>query len=183
MITPGTVTAVRQGGGPLGELHYPLSTYTYTDPTTQVTYHDTDCYWAYDATTQAALPVSLRGWVPGTGTVAQATAFLSAYNQNLVDYSSWLNGQLQADFGVKELVLMPGFGERPDISQNNGPFSTVEAALLAPSPVGYVQPSSTRASTGPTCSASLPDAADSVAYTTYLDAPTNPPGLLPHGAA
>ncbi len=166
-ITPGSIIAVRQGGGPLGELHYPLAAYN----------GHTDSYWAYDAATQAGLPVSVRGWTPGTGTVTQATTFLTAYNQNLTRYSTWLNDQLHTDFGVKELVLMPGFGERPNISPTNGPFFTVESDLLVPPNQTY--PEFNEGLDWTDILASLPDAANSVAYTTYLDAPTNPPGLQP----
>jgi hypothetical protein len=165
-ITVGTIIAVRQGGGPLGELHYPLG--TYTNPA-QVTH--TNSYWAYDSGTQSELPLSVQGWTPGTGSVAQATTFLTAYNQHLVDYSTWLNGQLHADFGVKELVLMPGFGERPGVA------ATVESALLAPS--GQTYPEFNEGLDWADMMTSLPDAANSVAYTTYLDAPTSPPGLQP----
>ena len=76
-IPSGSLIGVRQGGGPLGELRYPLAAYN----------SDTNSYWAYDASTQAGLPSSVRGWTPGTGTQAQATTFLDAYNQNLVNYS------------------------------------------------------------------------------------------------
>ncbi len=171
-ITPGTIIAVRQGGGPLGELHYPLSSYTNSSAVTH-----TDSYWAYDSDSQADLPVSVRGWVPGTGTVTQATTFLDNYNQNLVGYSTWLNGQLQADFGVRELVLMPGFGERPNITPTNGPFYTVESDLLVPPNQTYTE--FNEGLDWADILAALPDAAHSVAYTTYLDAPTNPPGLQP----
>ena len=165
VLTPGTIIAVRQGGGPLGELHYPLASYN----------GHTDSYWAYDAATQAALPPSVQNWQPGTGTVAQATTFLNAYNQNLNNYSIWLNGQLYADFGVKELIMMPGWGERPNISPTNGPFYTVETDLLVPPNQTY--PEFNEGLDWSDILTSLPDAAHSVAYTTYLDAPTNPPGL------
>ena len=166
-ISAGTVIAVRQGGGPLGELHYPLADYN----------GHSDSYWAYDSDSQADLPVSVRGWVPGTGTMTQATTFLDTYNQNLVDYSTWLNGQLHTDFGVRELVLMPGFGDRPNITPTNGPFYTVESDLLVPPNQTY--PEFNEGLDWADILAALPDPAHSVAYTTYLDAPTSPPGLQP----
>ncbi|MGH9078939.1 MAG: Ig domain-containing protein [Acidimicrobiales bacterium] len=165
VISPGSVIAVRQGGGPLGELHYPLASYN----------HHPDSYWAYDAASQATLPASVQNWSPGTGTVAQATTFLNAYNQNLNGYSIWLNGQLHNDFGVKELVMLPGWGERPNLTPTSGPFYTVETDLLVPPNQTY--PEFNEGLDWTDILASLPDAADSVAYTTYLDAPTNPPGL------
>ena len=72
------IYAVRAGGGPLGELRYPDATYM----------SDTNNFWAYDPSTQAALPASVQGWVPGTGTVAQAATFLNAYNLDLDQYAS-----------------------------------------------------------------------------------------------
>ena len=167
VVPAGSIIAVRQGGGPLGELHYPLADYN----------GHTDSYWAYDDATQAGLPASVQGWRPGTGTVAQATTFLDAYNQNLDQYSIWLNGQLHTDFGVRELVMLPGWGERPNITPTDGPFYTVESDLLVPPDQTY--PEFNEGLDWTAILPSLPDAADSVAYTTYLDAPTNPPGLPP----
>jgi hypothetical protein len=152
-ITAGEIIAVREGGGPLGELRYPLPDES----------GHTNEFWAYDASTQATLPTSVQGWVPGTGTVAQATAFLTAYNQDIDNYAIWLNAQLQADFATKILVLLPGWGERP------GTTATEEAALLHPSP------SMDEYNEGLDWTdllPALPDAANSIAYTTYLDART-----------
>ncbi len=152
-IAPGEIIAVRQGGGPLGELRYPSGEYG----------SHTDSYWAYDTSTQAALPASVRGWVPGTGTTSQAQVFLTAYNQNLDDYAIWLNGQFQADFATKELVMLPGWGQRP------GGAATAVAALLAPNPP---MDEFNQGLDWADLLSALPDAAHSVAYTTYLDAPT-----------
>jgi hypothetical protein len=162
-ITTGEITSVREGGGPLGELRYPSATFN----------SDENSFWGYDASTQAALPASVQGWVPGTGTVAQATTFLNAYNQNIDNYGSWLNGQLHTDFGVRELVLLPGWGQRP------GGAATEEAALLAPvrppsSPTKYNEYN--EGLDWVDLLEALPDAAHSVAYTTYLDAQTVAPG-------
>ena len=157
-IPAGSLLGVRQGGGPLGELRYPDAVYGGT----------TNCYWGYDPSTQAGLPASVQGWVPGTGTPAQATAFLNAYDQNLIGYSVWLNGQLRSDFGTHELLLLPGWGDRP------GAATAVENALLAPATSGDVEKYS-EYNEGLDWSDLLhvlPDPSHSVAYTTYLDAQT-----------
>ncbi len=54
-IQPGEIIAIRQGGGPLGELRYPLPDDN----------GHTNSYWAYDASTQAALPAFRPGVDPG----------------------------------------------------------------------------------------------------------------------
>ena len=152
-ITPGEIIVVREGGGPLGELRYPLP---------DEDGHTND-FWAYDASTQAALPASVQGWVPDTGTQTQATTFLDAYNQDLDNYGIWLNGQLGTDFATKVLVLLPGWGERP------GGAATEEAALLQPNPP---MNEFNEGLDWTDLLDALPDAANSVAYTTYLDAQT-----------
>ncbi len=152
-FTAGQLIAVRQGGGPLGELRYPGPSYN----------GHANAFWAYDASSQAALPASVQGWTPGTGTTTQAQAFLTAYNQNLDNYGIWLNGQLHEDFNTRELLLLPGWGQRP------GGAATEVAALLDPSqPVAEFNEGLDWAD----LLDSLPDAAHSVAYTTYLDAQT-----------
>ncbi|MGD0391438.1 MAG: hypothetical protein ABSC41_02220 [Acidimicrobiales bacterium] len=148
-IPGSSLVAVRQGGGPLGELRYPDADYD----------GHTDSYWAYDASTQAASPVP--GWVPGTGTIAQAAAFLIAYNAALDDYGIWLNGQLEADFGTKVLVMLPGWGERP-----GGALSEVSSLLT------LKMDEFNEGLDWNDLLDALPDASHSVAYTTYLDAPT-----------
>ncbi len=157
-FTPGEIIAVREGGGPLGELRYPSGEYD----------GHADSFWAFDASTQAALPPSVQGWDPGTGTTTQAQTFLTAYNQDLDDYGIWLNGQLQADFATEILVLLPGWGERP------GGAATEVAALLDPTP--SLDEFNQGLDWADLLSA-LPDPSDSVAYTTYLDAPTVEPTL------
>jgi hypothetical protein len=162
-ITPGQITAVREGGGPLGELRYPSATYN----------SDQNSFWGYDASTQAALPASVQGWVPGTGTAAQAATFLNAYNQAIDNYGIWLNGQLHAAFNVRELVLLPGWGQRP------GSAAAEETALLAPvRPPGNSNKYNefNEGLDWTDLLGLLPDAAHSVAYTTYLDAQTVAPG-------
>ena len=152
-FSPGQLIAVREGGGPLGELRYP-------NPNDN---GHSNAFWAYDAGSQAALPASVLGWTPGTGTAVQAQAFLTAYNQNLDNYGIWLNGQLHQDFNTRELLLLPGWGERP------GGAATEVAALLQPS-----QPAAefNEGLDWADLLDALPDAAHSVAYTTYLDAQT-----------
>jgi hypothetical protein len=141
--------AVRVGGGPLGELRYPDSSYN----------GHTDCFWAYDKSSQAASPVP--GWAPGTGSTADATKFLTAYNNNLTGFGDWLDAQMGADFRVPELVLLPGWGERPGaaageissrLTEGLQEFSEgLDWAALLPS---------------------LPRRDQSIAYTTYLDSPS-----------
>lgn len=143
------VLAVRVGGGPLGELRYPDTTYQ----------GRSNCFWAYDESTQAASTV--RGWVPGTGTPRQAALFLAAYNNNLVRYGDWLDSQVGADFGVPELVMLPGWGERPGA-----------AALETASRLTLDRPEFNEGSDWSALLASLPRASESVAYSTYLDAPS-----------
>ena len=150
----GSVIAVRQGGGPLGELRYPGPDYD----------GHTNCYWAYDASSRATTPVP--GWVPGTGTVAQAAAFLNNYNANLDSYGIWLNAQLKADFASTELVMLPGWGERP------GGAAEEEASLLT-----LNMPEFNEGLDWTDLLDSLPDPTHSVAYTTYLDAATYLPTI------
>ena len=146
-IPGSSLVAVRQGGGPLGELRYPDARYD----------GHTDSYWAYDASTQAASPVP--GWVPGSGTIAQAAAFLVAYNGALDNYGIWLNGELEADFGTEVLVMLPGWGERP-----GGALSEVSSLLT------LKMDEFNEGLDWNDLLDALPDASHSVAYTTYLDA-------------
>ena len=148
-IQPGEILAVREGGGPLGELSYPDSDFD----------GNTNCYWAFDTSSQSVSPVP--GWTPGTGTTAQAQAFLDAYNGALDSYGLWLNDTLGTDFGTKILVLLPGWGERP------GAEASEVANLLT-----LNMPEFNEGLDWTDLLDSLPDAANSVAYTTYLDAPS-----------
>lgn len=148
-IPGGEVIAVRQGGGPFGELRYP-------DPDFR---GHTDSFWAYDASTQATSPVP--GWKPGTGTPAQAREFLDAYNQALDSYGAWLNGQMEADFHTELLVMLPGWGERPE-----------SVAPEVASRLTLNLPEFNEGLDWTDLLRSLPDPSDSVAYTTYLDAPS-----------
>ena len=144
----GKVIAIRQGGGPLGELRYPDPDYD----------GHTNCYWAFDVSSQATSPVP--GWTPGTGSVAQAKAFLNRYNSLLDRYGEWLNGQMKKDFGTTELVMLPGWGQRPGgAAQEEGSRLTLD------------MPEFNEGLDWSELLHSLPDARHSVAYTTYLDGP------------
>ncbi len=155
-FAPGEFVAVRQGGGPLGEIRYPDTVYN----------GHTNCYWAYDLSSQLALPLSVQGWVPGTGTTAQAQAYLDAYNGNLVNFGVWLNGQLTADFATNVLVVLPGWGERP------GGAAKEVASLLTLTMDEFNQ-----GLDWTDLLRSLPNTPRTVAYTTYLDAATYLPTL------
>jgi hypothetical protein len=146
---PGSeLAAVRVGGGPFGELRYPEGSYN----------GNSDCFWAYDASSQAASPVP--GWVPGTGTVAQATSFLNWYNANLNSYGDWLDQTVASDFGTDQILLLPGWGERPGVAAEE------ESSLLT---MGYDEFS--QGLDWADLLPSLPDPANVIAYTTYLDGP------------
>jgi len=147
-ITPGSVVAVRQGGGPLGELRYPGPNYN----------GHTNCFWAYDTSTQATSPVP--GWRPGTGSSTQAAAFLADYNANLDEYGIWLNRHMATDFATTLLVMLPGWGERP-----GGAAQEIASLLTLP------MPEFNEGLDWTDLLGALPDAAHSIAYTTYLDAP------------
>jgi Glycosyl hydrolases family 35 len=150
----GQILAVRCGGGPLGELRYPDPEYR----------GHTNSYWAYDASTQADSP--LRGWLPGTGTAAQATLFLDAYNSQIDSYGRWLDAHLQADFRTDVLVMLPGWGERPGAAARE--IASLLTADLPEFNEGLDWKDLLR---------SLPNPSRSIAYTTYLDAPSVEPTL------
>jgi hypothetical protein len=141
--------AVREGGGPSGELRYPRADYQGA----------INCWWAYDESTQEKSPVP--GWKPGTGTVEQARAFLAAYNGALADYGAWLNAQLRAAFDTTVLMLLPGWGQRPGVIEEvvatrlQGSYDEFNEGLDWPDLLGRIA-----------------EPQHSVAYTTYLDAPS-----------
>jgi hypothetical protein len=89
-----------------------------------------NAYWFYDSSSQASLPVGVQGWKPGTGTVAQATTFINAYDAAIVNYGLWLEQTAAAAFpsSVKFEMLLPGWGERP------GEVTTAENDLLSATP-------------------------------------------------
>jgi hypothetical protein len=150
----GTLAAVRVGGGPLGELRYPAG-YKNVPP---------DCFWAYDASSQAISPVP--GWRPGSGTPEQATSFLNWYNANLVGYGDWLDGAVSRDFRTEELLMLPGWGERPGVA------APEESSLLTLGDEEFSE-----GLDWADLLASLPDPVTTVAYTTYLDSPLGRPTL------
>ncbi len=142
------VTAVRQGGGPLGELRYPGSTYA----------GHSDAFWAYDSSSQRDPALRTR---PGSGTEAAAARFLRVYDRNLRSYADWMNARYRADFHRVTLLLLPGWGQRPGV-----------AATEAASRLTLTKPEFGQGLDWADLLPSLPDRADTVAYTTYLDAPS-----------
>ena len=152
---PGSLlAAVRAGGGPDGELRYPTGDYN----------GHSDAFWAYDTSSQAASRVP--GWQPGTGTQADASKFLAAYNHNIDAYGGWLDTQMAADFDTRQLIMLPGWGERP------GAASQEVSDLLT---LGYDEFS--QGLDWADLLPSLPNRAQLVAYSTYLDGPTVEPTL------
>jgi hypothetical protein len=143
------VAAVRQGGGPLGELGYPDADYA----------GHTNCFWAYDTSSRAAS--AALDYVPGTGTPAEAEAFLHRYNADLISYADWMNARYRSDFHRVTLLVLPGWGERPGVAALD------EAHLLT---LDYAE--FNQGLDWPGLLASIPDRSDSIAYTTYLDAPS-----------
>lgn len=147
-LSPDKLLAIRQGGGPTGELRYPDAEYN----------GHTNCWWAYDSSTQESSPVP--GWKPGTGTTEEAAQFLTTYNSNLVDFGVWLNAQFRGDFAITSLVMLPGWGERP------GFLESIVNSRLTKSKDEWNQ-----GLDWTNLLRLLPDRT-SVAYTTYLDAPS-----------
>jgi hypothetical protein len=152
---PGTdLAAVRTGGGPDGELRYPTGEYN----------GHVDAFWAYDPSSQAVSPVP--GWRPGTGTQTEASRFLAAYNHDINAYGAWLDSQMVADFHTRQLIMLPGWGERPGAARQE------VSDLLT---LGYDEFS--QGLDWADLLPSLPNRAQLVAYTTYLDGPTVEPTL------
>jgi hypothetical protein len=149
-IPRGQLWAVRQGGGPTGELRYPEG----------IMGASGNSYWAYDESTQAALPASVRGWRPGTGTTTQARTFLAAYNRALVDYGIWLGQRLTTDFDTRLLLMLPGWGQRP------GVIDRMVASRLTIHFEEFNQ-----GLDWADLFARTPADSRTIAYTTYLDAP------------
>lgn len=145
-----TLLAVRVGGGPMGELRYPPATYA----------DHSNCFWAYDRATQLTSPVP--GWRPGTGTTSEAQRFLSAYDANLAEYGRWLSQEvMRALPGVSQLLMLPGWGQRPREAERG-----VASLLTANLP---------ELNLGENWSAqisAMPYPSETVAYTTWLDAPS-----------
>jgi hypothetical protein len=142
--------AVRAGGGPTGELRYPPADFD----------GHSDCYWAYDPDTQAASPVP--GWRPGTGTAAEARDFIDAYNEDLATYSAWFSKQLSSSFpGVAQLLMLPGWGQRPGY-----------VAAAVPTLLTQGSPELNLGTDWPLQLADAPYPQLTIAYTTWLDAPS-----------
>jgi len=150
-IPAGSLAGVRAGGGPYNELRYPTESYD----------GHSDCWWAYDRSSQASSPV--RGWEPGTGTVAEAAAFLAHYDAELARYGAWQDATIAADFRAPVVMLFPGWGERPSA------LRAVLGSRLTQAPDEYHQGLDWSADL-----AALPDRGITMAYTTYLDAPSFP---------
>ena len=70
VIPAGSIIAVRQGGGPLGELHYPLPVFD----------GHTDSYWAYDGATQAGSRPRCGSGAPAPGPSPRRHLPPDAYN-------------------------------------------------------------------------------------------------------
>jgi hypothetical protein len=144
---PGSLlAAVRTGGGPEGQLSYPTGTYA----------GHRNSFWAYDSSSQAISPVP--GWRPGTGTESQAAQFLATYHHNLNAYAVWLDSQMAADFGTRQLIMLPGWGERPGVAQEE------ISDLLT---LGYEEFS--QGLDWADLLPSLPNRTELIAYSTYLD--------------
>jgi hypothetical protein len=143
--------SVRLGGGPDNELRYPSGT----------SGSRANAYWFYDASSQALLPAGTRGWVPGTGTIGQATSFLTAYDHAMAGYGTWLARQGEGDFpaATKIELLLPGWGERPT------DVPVAETQLLRNTPDEVNQGLDWL-----DLFANLPRNGRIVAYTTYADA-------------
>lgn len=149
-IPASSLYAVRVGGGPSGELRYPPADYE----------GHTDCYWAYDPDTQRTEPVP--SWRPGTGTPGRAEQFIDAYNESLAGYGAWLSEQMYAAFpGLTQVLMLPGWGQRPGYVPQG-----VATLLTEGSP---------ELNLGTDWSLDLagsPHPDLTVAYTTWLDAPS-----------
>jgi hypothetical protein len=145
------VDSVRLGGAAYNELRYPSGH----------SGSQANAYWFYDSSSQASLPANVQGWKPGAGTVAQATAFIDAYNNALSNYGVWLVQQGAADFSssTKLELLLPGWGER------TGEVTTAVNKLLLATP-DEVNQGLDWAGMLPW----LPSASRVVAYSTYADA-------------
>jgi hypothetical protein len=88
-------TAVRVGGGELGELTYPR------------TAGSPGSYWAFDDSAARSNPVP--GWRPGTPQTAsgEARLFLDWYLAGLADYQNWQIAQVRAAYPGRIAVLYP----------------------------------------------------------------------------
>jgi hypothetical protein len=147
--------AVRVGGLNMGELSYPPA----------VTGSDT--LWMYDETAQINSPV--RGWKPGAGTSTDARTAVNYYLGAINDYARWLLRTTSDNFPTARLLLMlPSWGLRP------GHLTAAIAGGLS----GHTNPEVNGLLTGgldwvTQVNLLVPYGIRGVAYTTWLDAPTN----------
>lgn len=149
------VAAVRVGGGPYNELRYPSGW----------SGSQANAFWFYDASSQALLPAALRGWRPGTGTTAQAAAFLGYYNAAMDQYAGWLVTQAGGDFPASKIeLLLPGWGQRPG-----------ETKLAADSLLSVTGDEVNQGLDWLDLIPNLPAVGRVVAYTTWGDAPSGGP--------
>ena len=147
------ISSIRLGGGPFNELRYPSGQAG----------SQANAYWFYDNSSQTTLPADVRGWVPGTGSTAQATEFLSAYNNAMTNYGIWLVQQAAAAFptSTKLEVILPGWGERP------GEVASAESNLLS-----NTNDELNQGLDWIDMLSQLPSASQVVAYSTFADATT-----------
>lgn len=160
----GDFVAVRAGGLLTGEVRLPNG---------HLNGH-VDNLWMYDSGAQSQAPHP--GWRPGSHHPAQARASIAFYLSSMDRYVTWLLTQLTADFPHTELQLLePGWGIRPgQVSQaiNTGlnGATAVEQGDTLQAGLDYA---------GEVAAASK--FANTVVYTTWLDAPDSGPGIA--GAA
>jgi hypothetical protein len=98
--------AVRLGGGPAGEIAYPLARFG----------GKSNLYWAYDDSAQrSAAEVGVEGWRPTKPAPAgRAGRFLTWYLDALVEFQIWqVNMVRLAGYSGKVMLLYPGWGIRP----------------------------------------------------------------------
>ena len=160
----GDFVAVRAGGLLTGEVRLPDGKHN----------GHIDNLWMYDSGAQSQAPY--RGWRAGTHHPVQARASIAFYLSSMDRYVSWLLTRLSADFPHTELQLLePGWGIRPGqvnqaIDTGLDGHTAVEQGNTLQAGLDYA---------GEVAAASK--FANTVVYTTWLDAPDSGPGIA--GAA
>ncbi len=153
---PGSFEAVRVGGLNMGEMSYPVA--AAGAPATM---------WMYDAAAQANAPVP--GWIPGTGTQADARASVDYYLSSLKNYAAQLLAVTARNFPEATLqLLLPSWGLRPgqlDDALAGGLSGTSPAEINGFLTQGLDWASQVRLL--------VPYGSRGVAYTTWLDAPSH----------
>jgi hypothetical protein len=86
------------------------------------------------------------------------------YNADLISFADWMNAQYERDFHKDVLLLLPGWGERPGVN-------TIEEQHLLEVPYAEFN----EGLDWPGLLHTLPDRSRTIAYTTYLDAPSYSP--------